>query len=41
MKKQTVKISDWDPSEDIKTKEDAIAYLEAALEENDTELLLQ
>jgi probable addiction module antidote protein len=39
MKKQTVKISDWDPSEDIETKEDAIAYLEAALEENDTELL--
>jgi probable addiction module antidote protein len=38
MKKQTIKVSDWDPSEDIETKEDAIAYLEAALEENDTEL---
>ena len=30
----------WDPAEHIKTKEDIIAYLEAALEENDTALLL-
>ena len=30
----------WDPAEHINTKEDVIAYLEAALEENDTALLL-
>jgi probable addiction module antidote protein len=29
----------WDPAEHINTKEDVIAYLEAALEENDTALL--
>ena len=30
----------WDMADHIKTKEDVIAYLEAALEENDTALLL-
>ncbi|MDR2343383.1 MAG: putative addiction module antidote protein [Spirochaetaceae bacterium] len=29
----------WDPASHIKTKEDVIGYLEAVLEENDTELL--
>ncbi|MCL2765613.1 MAG: putative addiction module antidote protein [Treponema sp.] len=29
----------WDMAENINTKEDVIAYLEAALEENDTALL--
>jgi probable addiction module antidote protein len=30
----------WDPADDIETKEDVIATLEAALEENDAEFLL-
>jgi probable addiction module antidote protein len=38
MEKVTVK--DWDPAEYIETKEDVIACLEAALEENDPEFLL-
>ena len=37
MKKE--KISAWDPVEHLKTKEDMIAYLEAALEENDAALI--
>jgi probable addiction module antidote protein len=37
---EKVTVADWDPAEDIETKEDVIAYLEAALEENDTEFLL-
>ncbi len=35
-----VKTTVWDMVEHINTKEDAAAYLEAALEENDTALLL-
>ncbi|MDR3276829.1 MAG: putative addiction module antidote protein [Treponema sp.] len=35
-----MKTTKWDPAEDINTKEEVYAYLEAALEENDTELLL-
>ena len=31
----------WDPAEVIETKEDVIAFLEGALEENDTEFLLK
>ena len=34
-------VSDWDASEFINTKEDVIAYLEAALNENDPALLLK
>ena len=30
---------EWDMAENINTKEEVIAYLEAALEENDTETL--
>lgn len=30
----------WDPAEHINSEADAFAYIEAALEENDTELLL-
>jgi len=36
-----VKVRKYDPAEDIETKEDVIAYLEAALEENDIELLFK
>jgi len=36
-----VKTSKYDPADDIETKEDAIAYLEAALEENDPEFLFK
>jgi probable addiction module antidote protein len=36
-----VTVSDWDPADYIKTKEDVIAHLEAALEENDPEFLLR
>jgi probable addiction module antidote protein len=35
-----VKTTAWDMAEHINTKEDVIAYLDAALEENDTALLL-
>jgi probable addiction module antidote protein len=38
MEKFTFKV--WDAADYINTKEDAAAYLEAALEENDTALLL-
>ena len=37
---KTIKTTVWDMAEHINTKEDVIAYLEAALEENDTALLL-
>jgi probable addiction module antidote protein len=36
----SVKTKVWDMAEHINTKEDVTAYLEAALEENDTALLL-
>ncbi|MCL1818880.1 MAG: putative addiction module antidote protein [Spirochaetaceae bacterium] len=35
-----VKFYKWDPAKYINTKEAVIAYIEAALEENDTELFL-
>jgi probable addiction module antidote protein len=35
------KTTAWDMAENINTKEDVIAYLEAALEENDTVFLLK
>jgi len=38
---EKIKTEKWDPAEDIETKEDVIAYLEAALEENDTEFLFK
>jgi len=34
-------VADWDPAEVITTKEDVIAFLEGALEENDPEFLLE
>jgi probable addiction module antidote protein len=37
MKKEKTKI--WDAAEHLKTKEDMAAYLEAALEENDSALI--
>jgi probable addiction module antidote protein len=36
-----VTVSDWDPAEIIETKEDVIAFLQGALEENDPEFLLR
>jgi probable addiction module antidote protein len=39
MKKIKTRI--WDPAEYIETKEDVIAYLEVALEENDHEFLFK
>jgi probable addiction module antidote protein len=38
---EKIKTSKWDPSEEIETKEDVIAYLEVALEENDPAFLLK
>ena len=35
-----MKTYDWDPAEDIKTKEDVIGILAAALEENDPKFLV-
>ena len=38
---EMVKVSKWDPAEIIETKEDVIAFLEEALEENDPEFLFK
>jgi probable addiction module antidote protein len=38
---EKITVSDWDPAEIIETKEDVIAFLEEALEENDSEFLLE
>ena len=38
---ETLKISKWDAAEDMDTKEDVLAYLEVALEENDMEFLFK
>ena len=38
--KEKITFSDWDPAEVIETKEDVIALLEVALEENDPDFLL-
>jgi probable addiction module antidote protein len=37
---EKVTFEKWDPADDIETKEDVIATLEVALEENDPEFLL-
>jgi probable addiction module antidote protein len=37
---EKITFEDWDPAEDIETKEDVIATLTVALEENDSEFLL-
>jgi probable addiction module antidote protein len=37
---EKVTFEDWDPADDIETKEDVAAVLEVALEENDPEFLL-
>ncbi|MDR3232966.1 MAG: putative addiction module antidote protein [Planctomycetaceae bacterium] len=36
---ETTEIKDWDMAENIKTKEDVLAYLEGAVEENDPQFL--
>ena len=38
---EKIKTSPYDPAEYIETKEDVIAFLEGALEENDPEFLLK
>jgi probable addiction module antidote protein len=38
---EKIKTSTYDPAEDIETKEDIMAYLEVALEENDPEFLFK
>ena len=40
MKEEKITFTKWDPAEDIETKEDVIALLEVALDENDPEFLL-
>jgi len=37
---EKITFSKWDPADDIETKEDVIALLEVALEENDPDFLL-
>ena len=37
---ENVTFEKWDPADDIETKEDVIATLEAAIEENDPDFLL-
>jgi probable addiction module antidote protein len=39
--KEKVTFSKWDPAEYIETKEDVLAFLEGALEENDSEFLFK
>lgn len=39
--KEKITFKKWDMAEHINTKEDVIAYLEAALEENDPEFLFK
>jgi probable addiction module antidote protein len=39
--KEKITFKKWDPAKHINTKEDVIAYLEAALEENDPEFLFE
>lgn len=39
--KEKVAFSKWDPSEYIETKEDVLAFLEGAFEENDPEFLFK
>ena len=39
MNKEAITFDKWDPSEEIETSEDVIAYLEAALEENNPEFV--
>jgi len=36
-----MELFDWDMADHINNKEDVVAYLEAALEENDTETLFE
>ena len=38
--KEKITFKKWDPADDINTKEDVIALLEGALEENDPDFLL-
>jgi probable addiction module antidote protein len=38
---EKITFDDWDPADEIETKEDVIAYLEVALEENDPAFLLK
>jgi len=38
---EKITFSDWDMADHINTKEDVIGVIEAALEENDTEFLLE
>ena len=38
--KKKITFTKWDPAEYIRDKEDVIAFLEAALEENDPEIIL-
>ena len=40
-KKEKISFSKYDPAEYIETKEDVIAFLEGALEENDPEFLFK
>jgi probable addiction module antidote protein len=39
--KEKITFEKWDPAEHINSKEDVIAYLEGALEENDPEFLFK
>jgi len=38
--REKITFSDWDPADDIETKEDVISLLEVTLEENDPDFLL-
>ena len=35
IEKEKITFDKWDPADEIETREDVIAYLEGALEEND------
>ena len=38
---EKIKVTEWDPAEMIRDKEDVLVFLQGAIEENDPELLLE
>jgi probable addiction module antidote protein len=38
---EKITFDDWDPADEIETREDVLAYIEVALERNDPEFLLR
>ncbi|GHU14168.1 transcriptional regulator [Spirochaetia bacterium] len=41
MRREKITFDDWDPADEIETREDVLSYLDVALERNDPEFLLR